>query len=70
MRVEWTEHAKKQKDQVAGYIRRRFGYKRKKVFAQEIDETIKILMRSPNIGPLTLFLTTARAPIAALSSTV
>ena len=52
MRVEWTEHAKKQKDQVAGYIRRRFGYKRKKVFAQEIDETIKILMRSPNIGPI------------------
>lgn len=52
MRVEWTEHAKKQKDQVADYIHQRFGYKRKKQFAKEVVQAVNVIIRNPNIGPI------------------
>ena len=42
MKVEWTDLAIRQKNQVADYIRRRFGFKRKKKFAQEVDQAVNM----------------------------
>ena len=52
MKVEWTDLAIRQKNQVADYIRRRFGFKRKKKFAQEVDQAVNMVLRNPNIGPI------------------
>ena len=52
MRVKWTNHAERQKNQIADYIRDQFGYKRKRKFIQEVDKTARILLRSPNIGQI------------------
>ena len=38
--------------QIANYIRRQFGAKRKKTFLEEVRSTTMILRRSPNIGPI------------------
>lgn len=50
MKIAWTRHAEIQVGQVADYIRDNFGYKRKRQFIQEVDQTIRMLMRSPNAG--------------------
>ena len=50
MRAKWTDHAKEQRRQIADYILREFGLKRKKKFMQEIDQTVRMLMQSPGIG--------------------
>jgi plasmid stabilization system protein ParE len=50
MRVIWQEPAKVGRRQVAAYIRKEFGTKRAKKFKQEVDDTVKQLMRSPGIG--------------------
>ena len=42
MKVEWTDLAIRQKNQVADYIRRHFGFKRKKKFAQEVDQAVNM----------------------------
>ena len=52
MRVIWQEPAKVGRRQVAAYIRKEFGTKRAKKFKQEVDDTVKQLMRSPNIGQI------------------
>ena len=52
MKVEWTEHAIRQKNQVANYIRWRFGFKHKKKFTQEVDQAVNMIMHNPNIGPI------------------
>ena len=52
MRAKWTDHAKEQRRQIADYIRREFGLKRKKKFMQEVDHTVRMLMQSPGIGPI------------------
>jgi plasmid stabilization system protein ParE len=52
MKVVWQEAAKVGRRQVAAYIRKEFGTKRVKRFRQEIDETVSLLMRSPNIGQI------------------
>ena len=52
MRVVWTDHARRHKDQVANYIRDRFGFKRKKIFIQQVNQTVKMIMSSPNLGPI------------------
>ena len=52
MKVEWADHAKRQKNQIAYYIRRRFGLNSEKRFKQEVDQTIKMIMRHPNLGPI------------------
>lgn len=52
MKVVWQEAAKVGRRQVAVYIRKEFGTKRAKRFRQEIDETVKLLMRSPGIGQI------------------
>ena len=50
MKVEWTRHAEIQMSQGVDYIRYQFGYKRKKQFIREVDQTVRILLRSPNAG--------------------
>ena len=52
MRVKWSERARKQRDEVANYIRQQFGTKRKYKFKQEIRETTDRLKRSPGIGQI------------------
>ena len=52
MKVKWTERARKQRDEVADYIRRLFGAKRKYLFKQEIRATTDLLKHSPGIGQI------------------
>ena len=52
MKLIWQEPAKAGRRQVAAYIRREFGINRAKRFRQEIDDTVKQLMRSPGIGQI------------------
>jgi len=52
MKAKWTDHAKEQRRQIADYIRREFGLKRKKKFMQEVDQTVRMLMQSPGIGQI------------------
>lgn len=51
-KVIWHTRAKDGKKQVADYIRHQFGTKRKKQFMQEVDQAAKLLMSSPNVGPI------------------
>ena len=51
-RVIWLPLAKEGKKQVANYIRRQFGLKRKMAFMQEVDQTVRMLINQPNIGPI------------------
>ena len=52
MKVVWQEAAKVGRRQVAAYIRKEFGTRRAKTFRQEIDDTVRLLMNSPNIGQI------------------
>ena len=52
MKVKWTERARRQRDDVANYIRSQFGAKRKHQFIQEIRDTTDLLKLSPGIGKL------------------
>ena len=52
MRVKWSDRARRQRDEVANYIRQQFGVKCKYKFKQEIRETTDLLKRSPGIGQI------------------
>ena len=52
MKVHWDPVAMKALRQVAAYIRREFGVKRAKRFRQDVDDTVKQLLRSPGIGQI------------------
>ena len=52
MKVIWQEEAKRGRRQVAAYINRQFGLNRMKVFRQKVDQTVMMLMQSPNIGSI------------------
>lgn len=52
MKLIWQEPAKAGRRQVSAYIRREFGINRAKKFRQEVDDTIKQLLRSPGIGQI------------------
>ena len=52
MKVIWHPSAERAKLQVADYIRMQFGFKRKKVFMQEVRQMTQQLKRSPNIGSI------------------
>lgn len=52
MRIEWTDRAVRGKQNVADYIRDRFGFKHKRKFVQEVDRTARMLMKYPNMGPV------------------
>lgn len=55
MKVEWDPKAKEARSQVADYIRREFGAKRKIRFLQEVRETTKKLSKAPYIGQIDPF---------------
>ena len=52
MKVTWHPEATKGRRQIVSYIRRRFGIKYVKDFRQEVDQTVKLLSCSPNIGSI------------------
>ena len=52
MRVVWHQQAKEGRDQVADYIGREFGKKRKMHFLQDVRQTTQMLKSSPNIGQI------------------
>ena len=52
MRVIWDPQAKEARNQVAGYILRCFGTKRKTRFLLEVRETTDMLKTHPNIGQI------------------
>ena len=52
MKLRWHPEAKRAMLQVGRYIRKEFGLKHALRFKQEVDETAKKLMRSPNIGQI------------------
>ena len=52
MRVKWTERATKGKQQVASYIRRKFGDDRKDQFLLEVRETTQMLKQHPELGAI------------------
>ena len=52
MKVIWATNAKKGRQQVAAYINRKFGINRTKAFRQKVDQTVMMLMQSPNIGSI------------------
>ena len=52
MRVVWDPKAKEARTQVANYIRREFGPKRKTRFLQEVRDMTQQLKRSPGIGQI------------------
>ena len=52
MKVKWTERARDRKIDVAAYIRRQFGTKRRTRFLQEVRETTQMLRKAPNIGSI------------------
>ena len=52
MRVVWDPQAKEARTQVANYIRRQFGAKRKTRFLQEVRDMTQKIKRSPGIGQI------------------
>ena len=52
MKVIWQPAAKKGRTEVAAYIRRQFGAKRKISFLEEVRDTTKMLRNAPNIGQI------------------
>ena len=52
MKVIWDPNAKKGRRQIANYIHRQFGEKRKQRFLQEVSEATQMLKRYPSIGTI------------------
>jgi len=52
MKVIWLPQVQEGKRQIANYIHRKFGFKRKKKFMQEVDQTVRMLMRVPQLGSI------------------
>ena len=52
MRVIWDPLAKKERNHVASYICRRFGDSHKTDFLQEVRETVQMMKRHPDVGPI------------------
>ena len=52
MKVVWHKQAKEGRDQVANYIGREFGRKRKMRFLQDVRQMTQMLKSSPSIGQI------------------
>ena len=52
MKVIWHPGAERAKLQVADYIHEQFGFKRKKIFMQEVRQMTQKLRHSPYIGQI------------------
>lgn len=52
MKVDWHPRARIGREQVADYIRERFGARHVKKFRQSVDQTVRMIMRHPEIGSI------------------
>ena len=52
MRYEWTDHAKRERDQIADYIYGRFGERHAMKYLDDVDETVNMIVRHPGIGTI------------------
>ena len=52
MKISWHEEAKVGRRQVAKYICKQFGVSRAEKFRQSVDQTVQMIMRHPEIGPI------------------
>lgn len=52
MKIKWTATATRGKQNVASYIRRRFGDSYRTDFLQEVRETVQVMKRHPDVGPI------------------
>ena len=52
MKIVWDPKAKASRTQIANYIRKEFGAKRKIRYLQDIRETVSKLRYAPNIGQI------------------
>ena len=52
MKVVWTENAEWHRDQIGDYIFERYGYQRMETFIEQVDQTVNMIIRNPNIGPI------------------
>lgn len=52
MRVKWSDHAIVQREQVADYVRWRFGSKHRTLFLLEVRRITKLLRQNPNMGSI------------------
>jgi len=52
MKVIWQTRAKEGRRRVAAYIRREFGLNSMELFRQKVDQTVRMLIQSPNIGSI------------------
>ena len=52
MKIIWQTRAKEGRRQVAAYIRRQFGVNHVKIFRQKVDQVVRMLMQSPNMGSI------------------
>jgi plasmid stabilization system protein ParE len=52
MKIFWHDEAKVGRRQIAKYIHNYFGNKRMKIFRQSVDQTVRMLKRHPEIGPI------------------
>lgn len=50
MSVQWNEGAERNREQIGDYIFERFGYTRLEKFIDEVDHTVSMILRNPNIG--------------------
>ena len=52
MRVIWDPKARKERNQVADYIQRTFGVKRRTRFIKEVRQMTQMLRNHPNLGSI------------------
>lgn len=52
MKIIWQTRAKEGRRQVAAYIYRQFGVNRVKLFKQNVDRIVRMLVQSPNLGAI------------------
>ena len=52
MRYEWTDYAKRQRDEIAKYIFDRFGEQSILKFRNDVDQAVDMILRFPSIGAI------------------
>ena len=52
MRYEWTDYAKRQRDEIAKYIFDRFGEQSVVKFRNDVDQAVDMILRFPSIGAI------------------
>ncbi|MBQ9547246.1 MAG: type II toxin-antitoxin system RelE/ParE family toxin [Bacteroidales bacterium] len=52
MKVEWSETAERNRDQIADYIFYRFGYDSMARFVEDVEQAVSMIESHPHIGPV------------------